>query len=247
MSRPTLLSLDQKQAEMRVRMLSERKERQRRRHKSHERLASTGVVTPRPFRYADGPPIALLRSQARWQLRRIPRREGHPRLEAAHAPDWGLLSGLLGPDGGCGFTGADFRSMCGPGVYVFVLDTNDGTEPLYVGSSGVVLSRASTKKHLQGHDARILATRVLIYQCRDLTSARRAEEILIGALRPRYNVRQRYGSARRNLGLVANGGSSFLSGILPVLESRVRHQSETVVGQPSSVGEFVGPSCEAKL
>ena len=95
------------------------------------------------------------------------------------------------------FIGIDFRSLLGPGVYVFTL----GETVLYVGSSRCVLGRASQRKHLQAVQARNECDKVLLYPCRNNKDARKLESILISRLNPTYNRRQRHSYVRSLLGV----------------------------------------------
>lgn len=100
------------------------------------------------------------------------------------------IGGLVLADTGLEFDGADFRQMCSYGVYLFLKDAL----PLYVGMSDSVLSRASSKRHLQARQARAECDTVKMWACLSEEAALELEELLISALRPRDN---KYGQYRR--------------------------------------------------
>jgi hypothetical protein len=93
------------------------------------------------------------------------------------------LSPLLSADSGIRFQGDDFRSLCGPQVYVFMRSG----EPLYVGMSSNGIERPASVRHKQAAKARAECDEVLIYPCKSVNAAIKAETILISLLKPTYN------------------------------------------------------------
>lgn len=91
-------------------------------------------------------------------------------------------------DAGQQFSGSDFRSLMGSGVYVFT----SGDECLYVGHSRTMLSRAAQSKHRKAEQASERADLVRFYPTRTLADAQRLEAILIERLRPTLNSARPY-------------------------------------------------------
>src|SRR6266852_4384829 len=81
------------------------------------------------------------------------------------------------------FVGSDFRQLRKPGVYVFML----GGLPLYVGQGKMLLRRIGSNHH-QALKAIELADEVLLYPCISESAAIELEIILIGKLKPKFNV-----------------------------------------------------------
>jgi hypothetical protein len=99
-------------------------------------------------------------------------------------------------DAGQKFTGEDFRDLRRPGVYVFML----AGEPLYIGMSSSLLGRIGGAHHFQ-QVAIEECDEVLLYPCANIKAADVLEEILIQRLKPKYNVRRRYGMLKNWLGI----------------------------------------------
>jgi excinuclease UvrABC nuclease subunit len=95
-------------------------------------------------------------------------------------------------DSGASFSGADFRAMCGSGVYVYMR----GDSVLYVGMGRAALSRCSFHNHQQASRARKECDCVLLYPCKSEAAARTLERLLITNLQPKYNHRIK--NARRH-------------------------------------------------
>ena len=96
----------------------------------------------------------------------------------------------LAPGGGVEFSGATFRQLIGPGVYVWLR----GDEALYVGASRTAFARAADRRHHKiklGKDVAD-ADSVLFYPCGTLGAALNLERELISSLRPRYNDHSLY-------------------------------------------------------
>ncbi len=94
------------------------------------------------------------------------------------------------------FTGEEFRSLCGPLVYVFWQDTR----ALYVGMSSESISRPASRDHDQA-GARSQCTEVLIFPTPSAEAANELELLLITALQPSLNKRRDKGSVAGCLGL----------------------------------------------
>lgn len=88
--------------------------------------------------------------------------------------------------------GNDFRDMCGPGVYLYLL----GDIALYVGMAKSVIQRAARWDHEQADKARLLCDRVILIPARSLERARKMENILIADLQPKYNLNKKNGACK---------------------------------------------------
>lgn len=97
------------------------------------------------------------------------------------------VSKLVQSDRGIEFKGDDFRSICDPGVYLFL--HND--TPLYVGMSDNVVNRASSSHH-HVRRAKQEATTVKLWPCVSKDAAVELEKVLIETLQPIYNIRLRH-------------------------------------------------------
>jgi len=94
------------------------------------------------------------------------------------------LSQFAIPEAGQQFKASDFRALLNPGVYLYIL----GEVPLYVGLGKCLLYRESDPKHKQAKRARAEADTVKLYPCVSFQAARDLETILIGRIKPKYNV-----------------------------------------------------------
>jgi len=92
---------------------------------------------------------------------------------------------LIIPDLGQRFKGNDFRSLCGPGVYVFM----DGDSALYVGMASNLLRRLGGRHHQV--EAKKTCTDVLIYRTKSVDDAYKLEALLIGGLKPARNMQRK--------------------------------------------------------
>ena len=93
------------------------------------------------------------------------------------------LKRLLPTGAGFKFAGDDFRKLCGPQVYLYMLRGY----ALYVGMSGNGLERSASPRHQQADRARAECDEILIYPCSDRNTAHELEGILIHTLRPLFN------------------------------------------------------------
>lgn len=98
-----------------------------------------------------------------------------------------LFNSFVMPSGGFRFEGRDFRRMCGPQVYMFLLRD----EVLYVGMSGAGMSRAGQRNHRQAARARDVCDEVLLWPTYDIDSARKMEALMVKSLLPRFNLRMK--------------------------------------------------------
>ncbi len=97
------------------------------------------------------------------------------------------LPDLLIAGAGVEFSGKVWRSLCEPCVYI----ASSRKEVLYVGLSQNGLTRPfDTLHHKLGGSQRNEVTKLKVYPCKSLDSARKAERILIAALNPKWNERQ---------------------------------------------------------
>jgi len=94
-----------------------------------------------------------------------------------------LFNGLVLPGGGIRFRGDYFRTLIGPGVYMFLLDHR----PLYIGLSEFGLARVTGPHHQDR--ARQECDEVLFWPARSIDAARALEALLIRRLYPKYNSR----------------------------------------------------------
>ncbi len=106
------------------------------------------------------------------------------------------LPDLFIEDAAIEFTGDVWRSLCKPCVYV----ASNETEVLYVGLSDRGLSRPFSPDHhkLKASPCRDAVASLKVYPCKTLGDARKAERILIAALNPKWNDRQRLSTRYRN-------------------------------------------------
>jgi hypothetical protein len=95
------------------------------------------------------------------------------------------LSELIIPEFSQRFKGNDFRSLCGPGVYVFM----DGELPLYVGMASNLLRRIGGWHHQ--FEAKKNCTDVLIYRTKSVDDAYKLEALLIAGLNPAKNMHRK--------------------------------------------------------
>lgn len=86
---------------------------------------------------------------------------------------------------GARFKGEDFRSWCGPVVYLFM----KADQALYVGYSRKGIARAANDR--QALRARTECEELLVFPCSDTASAQKLEALLITGLQPLYNRQQR--------------------------------------------------------
>ena len=93
--------------------------------------------------------------------------------------------GRLAPHGGMEFTGAVFKQLIGPGVYVWLR----GDEVRYIGASRSAVWRAGSPQHHRIALGKEVAHEdsMLFYPCETLANALELESELIQALRPRLN------------------------------------------------------------
>jgi hypothetical protein len=96
----------------------------------------------------------------------------------------------LAPGGGVEFSGAVFRQLVGPGVYVWLR----GDTALYVGASATAFSRAADRRHHRIQLGEDMADDdvMLFYACATMAVALELETELIQALRPRYNSHSKW-------------------------------------------------------
>ncbi len=111
-----------------------------------------------------------------------------------------VISNLIASRTGFSFKGDDFRKLCGPIVYIFMLKG----KALYVGMSSEGLARPGGKHHHQADRARAGCDEVMIWECVSVAAAKQLEAILIEKARPLFNQR---------------GKSTILSGLLGVGKS----------------------------
>lgn len=104
---------------------------------------------------------------------------------------------LLKAGDGARFKGEDFRSWCGPLVYMFT----KADQALYVGYSRNGIGRAANP-HRQALRARSECEELLVFPCGDTASAQELEELLIAELQPLYNKQQRRQLWSKRLGWV---------------------------------------------
>ena len=103
----------------------------------------------------------------------------------------------LGVTEGLEFSGENYRLLCGPGVYLFMSET----EALYVGMSKSVIARPFTFSHWKARKAQREATRFIIYPCRTVGDALDLETMFIERLHPKYNTKQKVAMVCRRLGI----------------------------------------------
>ena len=122
----------------------------------------------------------------------------------------------LAPSGGFEFSGATFRQLVGPGVYVWLR----GDQALYVGASRTAFSRAADRRHHRIQLGEDMADddAMLFYSCTTMAVALKLETKLIHALRPRYNSRSKWKALSGLLGYTKVG--SFRDQYLPYSPSR---------------------------
>lgn len=87
------------------------------------------------------------------------------------------------PNTGQRFTGADFRMLTKPCVYIFLQDGS----PLYIGMSRNGIGRPAQPGHAQADKARAECDEVLIYPCNNVRDAMYLEDLLICKTQPKYN------------------------------------------------------------
>lgn len=92
------------------------------------------------------------------------------------------LNELIIPGLGQTFKGNDFRSLCGPGVYLMMADETVS----YIGMASNVLRRISAEHHQL--EAKETCTEVRIYRTETVSDAKKLETLLIHALKPKKNV-----------------------------------------------------------
>ena len=98
---------------------------------------------------------------------------------------------LLKSDAEVYLSGLDLIRTTGPGVYLLL----DGAgKPVYVGAGSNCLQRAALSFSAKSSDCTIV--HAIIYPCRSVEAAFALETMLIGRLRPRFNLQDRSGSAR---------------------------------------------------
>lgn len=101
------------------------------------------------------------------------------------------LEALVLPEAGQKFKGSDFRDLRKPGVYLFMR----GKEALYVGMAKRLLGRVGSF-HSQAQLAIEDCDEVLLYPCVSVKAAQELEIILIGRLRPKYNIQRKMYAAK---------------------------------------------------
>lgn len=101
------------------------------------------------------------------------------------------------PNSGNQFTGDDFRLLCRPCVYLFMLNGL----PLYIGMSGIGIVRSAARNHHHADLARKECDQVLIYPCLSVDAAYSLEKLLIHVLSPKYNERLRGSYTADRLGV----------------------------------------------
>ena len=95
------------------------------------------------------------------------------------------INELVSPNAGQKFKGNDFRDLCKPGVYLYMR----GSEALYVGMGKSVMTRASSSGTQYGRQLAIAdCDLVLLYPCVSVKAALELEMLMIGKMKPKYNV-----------------------------------------------------------
>lgn len=102
---------------------------------------------------------------------------------------------------GIGFTGNDFRTLCGPIVYGFMLRGMLRGMPLYIGASTDGLGRPGSRNHHKAETARATCDEVRIWPCKGKKEALRLERFMISYLRPILNRTGKNQLSRMVLGL----------------------------------------------
>lgn len=96
------------------------------------------------------------------------------------------------------FIAKDFRSLLLPGIYILMR----GEECLYIGMSGRLLGRIGGRHHQKR--AMRECDKVLLFPCKSKEAANALETILIGKMKPKYNLSKRRWAVNKILGNVRN-------------------------------------------